>query len=175
MKTTYIDKLGRIVIPNEIRRVLRIQEGEPLAISLDNENRIVIRKYSPLRELNDFAEQVCDSAFTATGRLAAICDLNSVIAASAWAHGILADLAIDDEFTAIMEDADIYQHSNGKRVYLTRSNPTFHVVLAVPILSAGNVIGYVASISDVAGATWNDTDVHLALMAAELIQFKLED
>ena len=55
-----IDELGRIVIPKEIRRSLRIKEGESLEILVDNEN-IILKKYSLIKNLNDFAQNITDS------------------------------------------------------------------------------------------------------------------
>ena len=47
-----IDDLGRVVIPKEIRRTLRIKEGTPLEIFTDREGEIILKKYSPIGELN---------------------------------------------------------------------------------------------------------------------------
>ena len=46
-----IDDLGRVVVPKEIRRTLRIREGDPLEIFTDREGEIILKKYSPIGEL----------------------------------------------------------------------------------------------------------------------------
>ena len=56
-----IDDLGRVVIPKEIRRTLRIREGDPLEIFTDREGEIILKKYSPIGELGMFAAQYCES------------------------------------------------------------------------------------------------------------------
>ena len=56
-----IDDLGRVVVPKEIRRTLRIREGDPLEIFTDREGEIILKKYSPLGELSVFAKQYAES------------------------------------------------------------------------------------------------------------------
>ncbi|MGM0523254.1 MAG: stage V sporulation T C-terminal domain-containing protein [Bacillota bacterium] len=50
-----IDDLGRVVIPKEIRRHLRIRESEPLEIFVQHQNEIVLKKYSPVQALEEIA------------------------------------------------------------------------------------------------------------------------
>lgn len=50
-----IDDLGRVVIPKEIRRTMRIREGDPLEIYTDNDGEVIFKKYSPIGELSGFA------------------------------------------------------------------------------------------------------------------------
>ena len=69
-----IDDLGRVVIPKEIRRTLRIREGDPLEIFTDKDGEVIFKKYSPMNELSDFASQICDTLGYSSGRLTAICD-----------------------------------------------------------------------------------------------------
>ena len=63
-----IDDLGRVVIPKEIRRTLRIREGDPLEIYTEKDGGVIFRKYSPVGDLQDFAVQICDSIGKNTGR-----------------------------------------------------------------------------------------------------------
>ena len=77
-----IDDLGRIVIPKEIRRTLRIHEGDPLEIYTDSDGMVIFKKYSPIGELSEFAHQYADTLNKSTGLLTCITDKDSVIAAS---------------------------------------------------------------------------------------------
>ena len=55
-----IDDLGRVVVPKEIRRTLRIREGDPLEIFTDKEGEIILKKYSPIGELSpNSMQKVC--------------------------------------------------------------------------------------------------------------------
>ena len=69
-----IDDLGRVVIPKEIRRTMRIREGDPLEIYTDTDGQVIFKKYSPMGELSEFAAQICDALHKTTGSIAAVCD-----------------------------------------------------------------------------------------------------
>ena len=75
-----IDDLGRVVIPKEIRRTMRIREGDPLEIYTDTDGQVIFKKYSPMGELSEFAVQICDALHKTTGAIAAVCDRDTVIA-----------------------------------------------------------------------------------------------
>lgn len=76
-----IDELGRIVVPKEIRRTLRIREGDPLEVYTDREGEIILKKYSPVGELSNFATQYAKVLSETTGKLVCICDKDHMIAA----------------------------------------------------------------------------------------------
>ena len=73
-----IDDLGRVVIPKEIRRVLRIRDGDPMEIFTNREGEVIFKKYSPVGELTPFAEQLCETMSKTTGYTVAICDRDAV-------------------------------------------------------------------------------------------------
>ena len=77
-----IDDLGRIVVPKEIRRTLRIREGDPLEIFTDREGEIILKKYSPIGELSQFAGEYAESLAQTTGHLVLITDCDHVVTAS---------------------------------------------------------------------------------------------
>ena len=69
-----IDDLGRVVIPKEIRKTLRIKEGEPLEIFTDREGQVILKKYSPIGELSEFASGYAETLSKTTGHIACITD-----------------------------------------------------------------------------------------------------
>ena len=77
-----IDDLGRVVIPKEIRRTLRIREGDPLEIFVDRDGEVILKKYSPIGELGDFAQEYAESLYESTGHITIITDRDAVIALS---------------------------------------------------------------------------------------------
>ena len=77
-----IDDLGRVVIPKEIRKTLRIKEGDPLEIFTDREGQIILKKYSPIGELTEFATEYAETLSKTTGHIACITDKDNVIAVS---------------------------------------------------------------------------------------------
>ena len=77
-----IDDLGRVVIPKEIRKVLRIKEGDPLEIFTDKEGDVILKKYSPIGELSEFASSYAETISKTTGHITCITDKDTVIAVS---------------------------------------------------------------------------------------------
>lgn len=77
-----IDDLGRVVIPKEIRRTLRLREGTPLEIFTDREGEIILKKYSPMVELAAFAVQYAEAMAQSTGLMVCIADRDQIIAVS---------------------------------------------------------------------------------------------
>ena len=77
-----IDDLGRVVIPKEIRKTLRIKEGTPMEIYTDREGQIILKKYSPIGELNTFAREYVEALVQTTGLAACITDRDLVVAAA---------------------------------------------------------------------------------------------
>ncbi len=77
-----IDDLGRIVIPKEIRRTMRIREGDPMEIFTSREGEILLKKYSPVGELGEFAGAIAESMAQTIGELVCITDRDYVVAAA---------------------------------------------------------------------------------------------
>ena len=77
-----IDDLGRVVIPKEIRKVLRIKEGDPLEIFTDKEGEVILKKYSPIGELSELASSYAETISKTTGHITCITDKDTVIAVS---------------------------------------------------------------------------------------------
>ena len=77
-----IDDLGRVVIPKEIRRTMRIKEGDPLEIFVDREGEVILKKYSPISELGDFAREYAGALSETLGTTVLIGDRDSIIAVS---------------------------------------------------------------------------------------------
>ena len=77
-----IDDLGRVVIPKEIRRTLRIREGDPLEIFTSNDGEVIFKKYSPIGELSAFAAQYADILHKTSGKAVIVCDRDHVVAAA---------------------------------------------------------------------------------------------
>ena len=102
--TRKIDELGRIVIPKEIRRTLRIREGTPLEIFTEKNGEIVLRKYSPMGELVAFAAQYADSLAQTTGLMVCITDLEQVIAAAGGAKKEYLGKTVSERLEQLMED-----------------------------------------------------------------------
>lgn len=81
-----IDDLGRVVIPKEIRRTMRIREGDPLEIYTDRDGEVIFKKYSPMGELGNVVGELAEALSRTSGLSCAICDRDAVIAAAGGAR-----------------------------------------------------------------------------------------
>lgn len=142
-----IDDLGRVVIPKEIRRSLRIREGEPLEIFTNEEGGVVFQKYSPIGEVGDFTMQYAEAIHKSTGIPVAICDLDSIIAAAGVPKKEYLEKPITAPLSGILESRKTYSATaDGAPVNATESGSELISYLS-PIVSEGNVVGAVMSLS----------------------------
>ena len=138
-----IDDLGRVVIPKEIRRTMRIREGDPLEIYTDKEGGVIFKKYSLMGGVTEFAGQLCETLNRTSGRVCVITDRDSCIAVSGAPRKELMDKQISQELEQLMEGRQIYQHKEGERIGLCAESEKYVVLTAAPILSEGDVLGSV--------------------------------
>ena len=143
-----IDDLGRVVIPKEIRRTMRIREGDPLEIYTDKDGEVIFKKYSPIGELSEFAVQICDSLHKTTGGIAAVCDRDSIIAVAGGGKRELIDKRISPGLETLMETRGLYSAEGGVcAVPAADGDDRFCVAVAAPILAEGDVMGCVLFIT----------------------------
>ena len=139
-----VDDLGRIVIPKEIRRTLKIREGDPLEIYTEKDGGVIFRKYSPMGELQDFAAQICESIGANTGRIAAVSDRDSIIALCGAPRRELMDKPNSRELDKIMEGRKSYRYQPGDTLFRApESSDRYPLGVAAPILSQGDLMGCV--------------------------------
>ena len=113
-----IDDLGRVVIPKEIRRTMRIREGDPLEIYTSRDGEVIFKKYSLMGGLDDFAAQLCETMSRSTGAICAVTDRDSVIAVAGGAKRELLGKTITDDAGKVYEGlglADFTVVQNKKR------------------------------------------------------------
>ncbi len=175
-----IDELGRVVIPKEIRRTLRIREGDPLEIFTDREGEVILKKYSPIGELGDFSKEYVDSLYQSLGHIACICDKDTVIAVSGAGRRELLDKAISEELEQIMKNRDKIQASRadgGKFYPITNDedeNANYTAETIIPIISEGDVIGAVVLLSKEANARMTQMELKVAETAAGFVGKQME-
>ena len=133
-----------MVIPKEIRRTMRIREGDPLEIYTDKEGGVIFRKYSLMGGLGDFASQMCETLNKTTGQIAVITDRDSCIAVAGAARRDLSDKRISGQLESIMEGRQIYQYRAGDPpIPICEDSDKYFLSAAAPILSEGDVLGCV--------------------------------
>ncbi len=143
-----IDELGRVVIPKEIRRTLRIREGDPLEIFTDRDGEVILKKYSPIGELSNFAKEYTESLYRALGHVACICDKDLVISASGATKKELFDKAISPELESVMKNRRTYMASrdDGGFIPITadaEENTIYTSQVITPIIVDGDPVGAV--------------------------------
>ena len=139
-----VDDLGRIVIPKEIRRTLRIREGDPLEIYTEKDGGVIFRKYSPMGDLQEFASQMCESVGTATGRITVVTDRDSIIALHGAPRRELMDKPNSPELEKLMEQRKHYLYQSGDSpIRASDGTDKYHLGAAAPILSQGDLMGCV--------------------------------
>lgn len=168
-----IDDLGRVVIPKEIRRTLRIREGNPLEIFVDREGEVILKKYSPIGELGDFAQEYTDSLFETTGHVALIADRDAIVAVS----GASKKQWIDKPVTEIIEKA----MDTRRTMVVTKSdvaNPDdawdFEAQVIAPIVAEGDPIGVVVLATKDVDTQMGDLEIKLAETAAGFLAKQME-
>ncbi len=170
-----IDDLGRVVIPKEIRRTMRIREGDPLEIFTDKDGELIFKKYSPIGELADFAGQICDSLRRSTDSIAAVCDRDAVIAIAGGAKKELLDRPVSPQLTEIMDNRSAFRHaSGGSSLPVTAADEKYCLSVAAPILSEGDILGCVLFISPRGSAPATELEFKLAQTVASFLGKQME-
>ena len=175
-----IDDLGRVVIPKEIRRTMRIREGDPLEIYTDREGEVIFKKYSPIGELTTFAEQYADTLHKVCMMDVIICDRDVVIACAGVPKREYLEKTLSEELEKLMESRSIYTHREGSEPMMPLSESLAHYVsCAMPIISSGDIIGIVASLKSLDGYGKNnlsaEVENRLVSTAAGFLGRQLEE
>ena len=145
-----IDDLGRIVIPKEIRRTLRIHEGDPLEIYTDREGEVILKKYSPISELNEFAGGYAEAASSVLGCAVAVTDTDQVIAVSGGPKKDLMEKRIHPQVEEVIFAKHAKPFGNDETLESITADgrsSAFHHQLVVPIIVQGDPIGSVILLS----------------------------
>ena len=172
-----IDDLGRVVIPKEIRKTLRIKEGTPLEIFTDREGQIILKKYSPIGELGAFAGQYAESLAQTTGLTVCVCDRDQVIAVSGGSRKELLGKNISRQLETVIEDREniLVDNKEYKYIQITDNDREDFTGEAVsPILCEGDAIGAVVILSREPKQLLGETEQKLAISAAGFLGKQME-
>lgn len=174
-----IDDLGRVVIPKEIRRTLRIREGDPLEIFTDKEGEVILKKYSPIGELGDFATQYAESLHKTSGHITCIADRDTIIAVSGASKKEFLEKSLSSDVEKIIEEKttlvvkspeertiSIIADEAGDRKYSSQ--------VVSPIISEGDPIGAVILLSIDPNARMGEVEAKLAQSAAGFLGRQME-
>ncbi|MCD8049228.1 MAG: stage V sporulation protein T [Clostridia bacterium] len=144
-----IDDLGRVVIPKEIRRTMRIREGDPLEIFTERDGEVIFKKYSPIGELGDFATDYADALAKTSGNAAIITDKDNIIAVSGAPKKELAEKRISKGLEKIMEEKTSFVLSGSENaIPVVDGMDKYTAGVIYPIISEGDSIGSVVLLGD---------------------------
>ncbi len=171
-----IDDLGRVVVPKEIRRTLRIREGDPLEIFTDREGEIILKKYSPIGELGIFAKQFAESMAQTTGHIAVISDRDQFIAMAGTAKKDLLAKPISRELENLMTDRESIVAVRGEKGYIPvgLEEDEYEQQVIAPIISEGDVIGAVMILSKDKKERMSNMELKIAGTAAAFLGRQME-
>lgn len=169
-----IDDLGRVVIPKEIRRTLRIREGDPLEIFTDKEGEIILQKYSPIGELSEFAKQYVDAISKATGHIVCITDRDQIVAVAGGRKDIVSK-PIHHDLEDAMENRETFTANDGNSKYCKITDgEEFPSETISPIISEGDVVGSVCILGKDTTVSMGDTEQKVAITASSFLGKQME-
>ena len=174
-----IDDLGRVVIPKEIRRTLRIKEGDPLEIFTDKEGEVILKKYSPIGELSEFATEYAETLSKTTGHIACITDKDTVIAVSGGSKKEYLEQGISEELEKIMAEKENYnsKENNDTAIPITKNDNNQrknNAQVVYPIIADGDAIGTVILLSKDEKTKMSEVEAKVVQSAASFLGTQME-
>lgn len=173
-----IDDLGRVVIPKEIRRTLRIREGDPLEIFTDHDGQVILKKYSPIGELGTFAKEYAEALAQTTGLITCIADKDQIIAVSGGSKKEFLDKNISQSLEKVIEERGVFTASSEDDKFISiladESVGNYTYELISPIISEGDVVGAVIFLSSEKNAHMGEVETKLAQSASGFLGKQME-
>ena len=174
-----IDDLGRVVIPKEIRKTLRIKEGDPLEIFTDKEGEVILKKYSPIGELSEFATEYAETLAKTTGHIACITDKDTVIAVSGGSKKEYLEQNVSQELEKIMDEKENYnsKENNDISIPITRNDNNQrknNAQVVYPIIADGDAIGTVILLSKDEKTKMSEVEAKVVQSAASFLGTQME-
>lgn len=172
-----IDDLGRVVIPKEIRRTLRIKEGTPLEIFTDREGEIILKKYSPIGELSIFAREYAEALSQTTGFVSCITDHDQVVAAAGLGSREFSGKEISKELEETISSREgkcLNANEKGKIPVVEDQRGTSYAQAIQPIICAGDAIGAVVLMGKSEKDTMGEAEKMLVQTAAGFLGRQME-
>ncbi len=171
-----IDDLGRVVIPKEIRRTLRIREGDPLEIYTDRDGVIALKKYSPIGEMGMFAKEYAESLATNAGHITCIVDNDRIIAVSGGSKKDFMEKHISTELENVISSRNTHIAARNEKNFVpileNDESNSYNYELITPIISEGDVMGAVVMLSE--KNKMGEVEGKLAMTAAGFIGKQME-
>ena len=171
-----IDDLGRVVIPKEIRRTLRIREGDPLEIFTDREGQVILKKYSPIGELAVFAKQYAESLAQTLGCTVCVTDNDMVIAAEGMGRKEFQEKSVCKDFEKILQARECVNERKGSTKFsvIVEGAEEYEEEIICPIICEGDVIGSVVLLRRADKKKFGESEEKVAMSAAAFLGKQME-
>ncbi len=171
-----IDDLGRVVIPKEIRRTLRIREGDPLEIFTASDGEVIFKKYSPMSEITGFSGQYSEVLSRASGAGVLITDRDHVVSASGISKKEVLGKHISKNLEELMENrASFVKERNAFSKLLPLEGEEYSASVMFPIIASGDIGGAVIFLGEEAGAMPTEAEIKLCQVAAAFLGKQMEE
>jgi AbrB family transcriptional regulator (stage V sporulation protein T) len=165
-----------VVIPKEIRRTMRIREGDPLEIFTDNDGEVIFKKYSPIGELSAFSSQYAEVLYKVAGHPVVVCDRDHVITVAGIPKKELLERRVSPSLEELMETRRPFAYTSAETRRLQPVEGTPHqAMVAAPILAAGDVCGSIMFLANEGSGTATDTEIKLIATAASFLGRQMEE
>lgn len=171
-----IDDLGRVVVPKEIRKTLKIREGDPVEIFTDNQGQIILKKYSPIGEMGDFARAYAEAMSQIAGHKVIVTDREKIIAVAGGVKKEYQGRNISRELEQVMENRTaVNSAKTGKIVSVAEGEeePAAQQII-YPILCESDVVGAVVMFGKEKGKELSETENKIAGVAAAFLGRQME-
>ena len=171
-----IDELGRIVVPKEIRRTMRLRDGDPLEIFIDRNGSVILKKYSPIAELGDFAKEYAESLANASGHGICITDNDHVVAAAGGVKRECIGRPITNSLEDAIEGRKIVKNDAASSEYISvyENHDDRYAQVISPILCEGDAIGAVILMGKNENIRMGETEEVLARCASDFMGKQVE-
>ena len=169
-----IDDLGRIVIPKEIRRTMRMREGDPLEIFTGSDGEVIFKKYSIMEELSEFSQNYADSLYKVSGMQCVIFDSDKVVACTGAARKEAVGAVAAREVEEILgQRTSYFRQFQSEKAIAPYPRSENCIVGAAPIIAAGDGVGVVALVGS-ENDVLTDAQKKLLVLTSTLLANHLE-
>lgn len=173
-----IDDLGRVVVPKEIRRTLRIREGDPMEIFTDREGEIILKKYSPIGEISKLSQQYADAVAHTTKHMVLVTDKDQIIAASGLPKKEVIGAHIHSDIEqCIFNRQNFVAKKNDKNFLQVTAigNLEFNSEAIATIICEGDAIGTVILLSNRDDYIVGNSELNFAITGANFLGKQMEN
>ena len=171
-----IDDLGRVVIPKEIRRTMRIREGDPLEIYTDNDGEVIFKKYSPIGEMSEFASVIAESISNSLGTPVVVIDRDHCIAAAGISKKEVLERRISSQTEEFLENRMKYlKGKSEEKAFYPLEGVDKAAIIFSPIITNGDIIGGISILENENKNMPNESDEKVCLVAADFLAKQMEE